>query len=328
MSLRQAAGQHIVFAYSGTTPPAALKRRIAHGEAAGVIVSARNVRSVASLRRQMAALQAIHNRRDPDAEFHPLLVMVAQEGGRLRQLPGPPSHGAADTPSVYAASRNGSSAAKVLRKAGVNVDLAPVVDVARPGSVLESEGRTYGRDPAVVAKRAAWFAGALRAGSILPVYSHFPGLGAATAGAAERIDLPLSTLRAVDLSVYAELYRDAVMASTAIYPRVDPLPAAFSRRWITRELRKRLHYGDNVVLTDDLQAPELAKYGSPADLAVLAVRAGVDIPVFARSYAAGAQAAAGIERAVRTGALKRVDVEAGAERVDDWRESLVIGDGP
>jgi beta-N-acetylhexosaminidase len=321
MTLRQAIGQHMIFAYSGTTPPRALKRRIARGEAAGVILSARNVRSVASLRRQMAALQAIHNRREPGAEFHPLLVILAQEGGGIRQLPG--SH----TASSNAAGRSGEAAAKLLRKAGVNADLAPVVDVARPGSLLESEGRTYSRDPAVVADRAAAFAGALRAWGILPVYSHFPGLGAATSAGPARIDLPLSKLRAVDLRVYAELWPDAVMASTAIYPRVDPRPAAFSRRWITGELRKRLDYGNIVVLTDDLQAPWLAKYGTPAELAVLALRAGVDIPVFARDYTTGARAAAGLERAVRRGELERADIDAGAERVLDWRESLVVGDG-
>jgi beta-N-acetylhexosaminidase len=328
MSLRQAIGQHMVFAYSGPTPPPALKRRIARGEAAGVILSARNVRSIASLRRQMAALQAI-KRRGPNAdEFHPLLVMVAEEGGKVRQLAGPPSRGATDTSSVNAAGRSGEATAKLLKKAGVNVDLAPVVDVARPGSLLESEGRTYSRDPAVVAKRAGGFAGGLPAWGILPVYTHFPGLGAATIGAPARIDLPLSTLRAIDLRVYAELWPDAVMASTAIYPRVDPRPAAFSRRWITDELRKRLDYGNIVVLTDDLQAPWLAKYGSPDELAVLALRAGVDMPVFAQDYMTGARAAEGLDRAVRSGALKRADIEAGAQRVLDWRQSLLVGDGP
>jgi beta-N-acetylhexosaminidase len=326
MTLRQVIGQHTVFAYSGTTPPGALKRRIARGEAAGVILSSRNVRSIKSLHRQMAALQAINNRRDPDAEFHPLLVMVAQEGGQVRQLPGPPSRGAADTPSVNAAHDTGAAASKLLKKAGVNVDLAPVVDVARPGSLLETEGRTYSRDPAVVAKRAAWFAGALRAYDLLPVYAHFPGLGAATTEDPTRINLPLSTLRAIDMRVYDELYRDAVMVSSAIYPRVDPRPAVFSRRWITGELRHRLHYRDTVVLSDDLEA--LASYGSPARLAVLALRAGVDMPVFAHDYATGARAAAGLERAVRSGKLKRADVEAGAKRVLEWRESRLIGGGP
>jgi beta-N-acetylhexosaminidase len=230
--------------------------------------------------------------------------------------------------SAVAAGRSGDAAAELLEKAGVNVDLAPVVDVARPGSVLESEGRTYSRDPAVAGERANWFASALRAHGILPVYSHFPGLGAATTEGPTRIDLPLSELRAIDLRVYAKIWPDAVMASTAIYPRVDPRPAAFSRRWITGELRKRLDYGNIVVLTDDLQAPWLANYSSPAQLAVLALRAGVDMPVFAQDYATGARAAAGLERAVRSGALKRTDIEAGAERVLDWRQSLVVGDGP
>ena len=52
------------------------------------------------------------------------------------------------------------------------------------------------------------------------------------------------------------------------------------------------------------------------------------MPVFAQDYATGARAAEGLERAVRSGSLKRADVEAGAQRVLHWRESLVVGDGP
>jgi len=54
----------------------------------------------------------------------------------------------------------------------------------------------------------------------------------------------------------------------------------------------------------------------------------VDMPVFAQDYATGARAAASLERAVRSGALKRAVIDAGAKRVLDWRESLVVGDGP
>ncbi|HWI71285.1 MAG TPA: glycoside hydrolase family 3 N-terminal domain-containing protein, partial [Baekduia sp.] len=213
---------------------------------------------------------------------------------------------------------------RLLRRAGVNVDLAPVVDVARPGAALETEARTYGRDAATVAQRAGAFADGLKAAGVAPVLKHFPGFGAATVNTddgAARVDLPLSQLRAVDATPYARLKPRAVMLSTAIYPRVDPRPAAFSRRWVTGELRGRLKFG-GVAMTDDLQAAAVTKFGTPAQLAFFALRAGVDLPLFAKDYTTGARAAAGLERAVRSGALKRADLDAGAHRVLAWRLAL------
>jgi beta-N-acetylhexosaminidase len=320
-TLRQAVGQRFVFAYSGLTPPRALERRIARGEAAGVILFARNIRSVAQVRRTVARLQAIKR---PEGLDVPLLVMADQEGGDVRRLPGPPAAGAAATPSAAAARANGRAAGRLLRRAGVNVDLAPVVDIGRADRALATEGRTYDDDaPGVIAKAGA-FADGLRAASVEPVLKHFPGFGAAsvnTDDGAVRIDLPLARLRATDLQPYAEIATRAVMLSTAIYPRVDPRPAAFSQRWVTGELRRRLHF-TGVVMTDDLQTPAVARFGTPAQLAFFAIKAGVDLPLFAKDYKTGARAAAGLERAVRSGALTRARLDAGAHRVLRWRLTL------
>jgi beta-N-acetylhexosaminidase len=321
LTLRQSIGQHLVFAYAGLTPPKALERRIARGEAAGVILFSRNVRSAAQVRATVARLQRIER---PPAVDAPLLVMADQEGATVRRIPGAPAQGASATPGAAAARRNGAAAARTLRAAGVNVDVAPVVDVARPGAALEDEGRTYGRDAKTVAQRAGAFADGLRAGGVEPVLKHFPGFGAAsinTDDGAARVDLPLSTLRAIDLKPYAELKPRAVMLSTAIYPRVDPRPAAFSRRWVTRELRGRLGFG-GVAVTDDLQAAAVAQFGTPSQLALFALGAGVDLPLFAQTYEAGAQAAAGLERAVRAGALERTALDAGTQRVLTWRTAI------
>jgi beta-N-acetylhexosaminidase len=321
LTLRQTIGQRMVFAYSGRHPPAALRRRIARGEAAGVILFSRNVRSVAAVRSQIVKLQRIKR---PAAVDAPLLVLVDQEGGEVRRLPGPPAAGAAATPTVAAARANGRAAGRLLRGAGVTVDLAPVVDVARAGgsgSALEGEGRTYGRDAATVTARAGAFAAGLRAAGVEPVLKHFPGFGAATINTdngAARVDLPLTTLRAVDGAPYRRLKPRAVMLSTAIYPRVDPRPAAFSRRWVTGELRGHLHF-TGVAMTDDLQTPAVARFGTPAQLAFFAMDAGVDVPLFAKDYETGARAAAGLERAVRNGALTRARLDAGARRVLRWR---------
>jgi beta-N-acetylhexosaminidase len=321
LTLRQAVGQHMVFAYSGLTPPRALRQRIARGEAAGVILFGRNIRSVAQVKATVARLQAIKRPAGLDA---PLLVMVDHEGGPVRRLPGPPAKGASETPSPAAARAYGRATGGLLRRAGVNVDLAPVVDVGRADSALANEGRVYDDDaPNVIAKAGA-FAQGLQAAGVAPVLKHFPGFGAAsvnTDNGVARIDLPLGTLRAVDLEPYERVKAPAVMLSTAIYPRVDPRPAAFSRRWATTELRDRLKFA-GVTITDDLQAAAVARYGSPAQLAYFAVRAGVDLPLFAKDYTAGARAAAGLQRAVEQHALRRADVEAGAKRVLAWRADL------
>ncbi|WP_445150895.1 glycoside hydrolase family 3 N-terminal domain-containing protein [Baekduia sp. Peel2402] len=321
LTLRQAIGQRFVFAYSGLRPPRALERRISRGEAAGVILFGRNVRSVAQVRATVKRLQAIKRPAGLDA---PLLVMVDHEGGPVRRLPGPPAKGAAETPSPAAARAYGRAAGDLLRSAGVNVDLAPVVDVARADSALANEGRTYDDDVVNVVAKAGAFAEGLKAAGVAPVLKHFPGFGAATINTdngAARVDLSLSALRATDLVPYQRIRAPAVMLSTAIYPRVDPRPAAFSARWVRDELHGRLKFG-GVTITDDLQTPAVAKYGSPAQLAFFAVKAGVDLPLFAKDYTAGARAAAGLERAVRSGALSRAVVEAGARRVLGWRGAL------
>ena len=77
----------MIFAYDDLQPPPTLRRRIARGEAAGVILFARNVRSAGQVRSAMRSLQAIDRPRGLRA---PLIVMVDQEGGPVRRIPGAP----------------------------------------------------------------------------------------------------------------------------------------------------------------------------------------------------------------------------------------------
>ena len=317
LTIRQAVGQHMVFAYDGLRPPAALRRRIARGEAAGVILFARNVRSAGQLRATMRSLQAI---RRPPGLRAPLIVMADQEGGPVRRIPGAPRRAAASVETPGQARADGEAAARTLRGAGVNMDLAPVADVARPGAALERERRTYSSSASTVATRARAFADGLRAGGVRATAKHYPGFGAATLNtdnAPQRIGLSLATLRTVDAAPFARLIAggvDAVMLSTAVYPALDERPAAFSARWIGAELRGRLRFR-GVTITDDLGTPAVASFGSLARRAVLAVDAGIDLPLFAASYRAGAQAAEGLLAAARDGSLDAGTLRAQARRV-------------
>jgi beta-N-acetylhexosaminidase len=324
LTVPQLVGQHMVFAYDGLVAPQALRRRIARGEAAGVILFARNVRSAEQVRGVVRGLQAI---RRPPGLRAPLLVMADQEGGPVRRIPGGPVRAAADVATARQARADGRAAARTLRAAGVNMDLAPVADVARSGSALARERRVYGASPARVASLAAAFARGLHAGNVRATAKHYPGFGAAgvnTDNAPVRIGATLGILRAVDEPPFAALIAggvDAVMASTAIYPALDGRPAAFSGRWIGGELRGRLRFG-GVVVADDLATPAVDAYGSLGHRAVLAVGTGVDLPLFAGGYASGALAAEGLLAAARRGELGEAALRAGAQRVLELRQRL------
>jgi beta-N-acetylhexosaminidase len=327
LSTRQLVGQHMVLSYAGPTPPAALERRIRAGEVAGVILFARNIASRARLRATIARLQAIPR---PAGLGAPLLVMIDQEGGLVKRLSGAPSRSPAAvgrTGSTAVARAEGTATARNLRGVGVNVNLAPVLDTGRPGSFSEQLGRSYSRDPAKVAALGTAFAGALRAGSVAATAKHFPGIGVPRVdedAVASRIGLSQATLRRIDEAPFAAAIRariDLVMLATAIYPAFDRLPALFSRRLATDELRGRLGF-TGVSITDDLETAAASQYGSPATQARMSTRAGADLLLFAQSYARGTQAEEGLIRDARAGRVSTAELRNSAARVLALRASL------
>ena len=211
----------------------------------------------------------------------PLLLMVDQEGGPVKRLPGaprrsPPEIAATGDPAT--ALDEGKATAATLREAGMNVDLAPVLDVPRPGGALAAEGRGFGASPAQVAVvRDALRARPAR-GGVAATAKHFPGFGAAevnTDAAAVRIDVPASELRRIDQAPFRwaiDAGVDLVMLSSAVYPALDPRPAVLSRRIATGELRDRLGFR-GVSISDDLQTPAFGAWGGSPGAAVRATRA-------------------------------------------------------
>ena len=327
MTPTQLAGQRIVAGYRGYKPPPGLVRRIRRGEVGGVILFRHNVKSRDQVAHVMARLQSVPRPHDVD---EPLLVMVDQEGGSVVRIPGAPRRSAAEigaAGSTRAARAAGRAAGRNLRAARVNVNLAPVVDVARGGSAIERERRAYGRDAGKVARLAGAFAEGLSRAGVLASPKHFPGFGAAAYNTDfERVRIRVSRphLRAWDERPYVELFRRGVrlvMLSTAIYTALDPSrPAALSRQVATNELRGHLGF-TGVSMTDALGTPATAPYGSAAKVSVLAAQAGVDLMLYA-SYATGKAATRHLARAIRRGRVTRADAEESLRRVLEVRHNL------
>lgn len=306
----QLAGQRIVFSFSGTVPPAALEARIRRGEASAVILFGGNIRSVAHARRLVRRLQAIPR---PAGMRRPVRVMVDQEGGPVRRIPGGPVRSAARLGGLdrdATARAAGRAAAAALRSIGANVNLAPVVDVARPGAAMAREGRSFGARPSSVSRLAAAYLSGLRQRGILGTAKHYPGFGAArvnTDDAPVTITLSRGELRRVDQRPYDLLIRRGVpliMLSTAIYRALDRRPAALSGRIATVELRRRQGFR-GVSISDALDTPALARFGGPGRTAVAAARAGTDLLIYATGYRAGDRAARAIAGAIRSGTISR-----------------------
>ena len=152
------------------------RRWSARAAIAGVILFAENFPSREAGRSAIAELQAI---RRPPGLRDPLLVMIDQEGGLVKRIDGAPTASAAQMGARGAAfaREQGARTAANLRDAGVNVDLAPVLDVARPGSDTEETERGFGSSAASVAATAIPFATALQEGGVAATAKHFPGLG-------------------------------------------------------------------------------------------------------------------------------------------------------
>ena len=329
LPLGQLAGQRVVAGFQGTEVPAALRRTIRSGGLAGVILFAENLPTRAGGRQLVRRLQAIPR---PPGLPDPLLVMVDQEGGLVKRIGGAPSASAAEMGARGAAfSRSqGRATAANLRGVGVNVDLAPVLDVARPGGTIATTHRGFGSTPSRVVATGVAFAEGLWSGGVAATAKHFPGLGAArqnTDFAVERIGLSKTMLRRVDEAPFRRFVDaggDLVMLGTAVYPAFSPRPAAFARQIATGELRSRLGF-EGVSITDAMETVAVRDFGGAAKAGTAAARAGTDLLLFA-DFRAAARARRALRRGLRSGALDRVAFEISASRVlrlrrqlqDDW----------
>jgi beta-N-acetylhexosaminidase len=325
LSPKLLAGQRVVVGVNGTSVGAGLRSAIREGQIAGVVLFAGNFPTRAAGARLIARLQAIPR---PAKLRDPLLIMVDQEGGQVKRLSGAPTASAAAMGARGAAfsREQGKRTAANLRDVGVNVDLAPVLDVARPGGVIAETERGFGSNSARVANTAVAFGGALQHGGIAATGKHFPGFGAArenTDFSVERINLSKQELRQIDEAPYDRFIKMGgalVMLSTAVYPALSNRPAAFTRAIATGELRHRLGF-KGVTITDALETPAVEHFGSTSKAAVAGARAGADLLLYAQPGPARVAWKALVEK-LRSGALDRAEFEQAVERVLDLRAEL------
>ena len=317
-TLGQLVGQRLIVAMRGTTPSNALLARVRAGEVGGVILFGGNVRNAPQVRAlTQALLTAARAGGQPS-----LLIAVDQEGGATRRLAwAPPLRVAAElgrlTPAEVRA--EGKATADALQAVGVNVDLAPVVDVPRGrNSFIAAQARAFSTDPQRVASLATAFAGGLADGGVAATAKHFPGLGRAQVSTdvqAVAVLAPRARLNA-DLLPYGRLIGAGVpmvMLSNATYTALDAKPAAWSPA-VQTLLRRTLGF-TGVTITDALDAVAPTHGRSVRSAAVLAAQAGVDLLLVAGSEAESDAVYRRLVDAAEAGKIPRPGLERSFARI-------------
>jgi beta-N-acetylhexosaminidase len=309
--LRRLAAGLFMVGFPGTAPPPETVALVEQG-LAGVIYFARNVTGASQLARMTADLV----KRAPG----PLLVAADEEGGivsrlprGLARMPGAMALGATGDPEL--ARRVGRALASQLLAVGINVDLAPVLDLGAARSAIGV--RSFAADPeAVAAFASAWITG-LQDGGVLGVAKHFPGLG--TTPVDSHLDRPVLPPPDRDVIPYraaAAAQVAAVMVCHAAFPSIDPAgePASRSRPLIEGLLRNELGF-QGLVMTDCLEMKGATADVTVPEAAVLSLAAGADLALISHSTDLQTAAVDAVAEALGDGRLPLERARRARERI-------------
>jgi beta-N-acetylhexosaminidase len=306
--------------FVGTTPPAWLRRRLANG-LGGVTLFSRNIVDPA----QVAALTAALRAENPD-----VVVAVDEEAGDVTRLesrtgssrPGNLALGAVDDPELTEAVAR--DLGHELAAVGVTLNYAPDADVNSNADNPVIGVRSFGADPALVARHtAAWVRG-LQSAGVAACAKHFPGHGNTSVDshhAAPMIEASRDELFAVELRPFqaaVEAGVRSIMSAHLFVPAIDPdFPATLSRRLLTDLVRDELGF-DGVIVTDGIEMAAVARPYGLAGAAVRALVAGADVICVGGETADEQTAIAlrdAIVDAVATGTLAEERLAEAADRV-------------
>jgi beta-N-acetylhexosaminidase len=289
MTEAQRVGQLLMVGLAGDEP--ALVARAVRAHHFGSLLfgttstaGAAGIRLITSAAQSLVSAQATANVR--------FFVAANQEGGEVQALQGP---GFSTMPSAVVQGllrpaeleQQAAAWGRELRSAGVNLNLAPVMDVVPRGTDSQNQPvgmlqREFGHDPASVAAHGVAFLRGMEQAEVATTAKHFPGLGRVYGNTDFTAGIVDTTTTAND--PYLQPFHAAieagvpfVMVSLATYARIDPYHlAVFSPRVMRRILRQQMGFR-GVIISDDLGATAAVARIPPATRAIDFLIAGGDL---------------------------------------------------
>jgi len=324
--------QLVMLGYDRPTLDAATRSRLARG-VGGVFLHGDALGPVEQVRALTREIQG--------CAPHPLLpffVAVDQEGGRVQGW-GPPHREAIPAAARlgWEVERSGEllevtllavEVGRALAEGGVNLDFAPVLDVAtNPDNPIIGE-RSFGPRPELVARVAGAFVEGLQAAGVLACGKHFPGHGDTDLDshlALPAVSHDVERLEEVELLPFrAALAQglEVIMTAHVLYPAWDPdHPATLSSRIVGGLLRDELGF-DGVVVTDDLKMAGVRDRHDLVEAALLALDAGCDVVLSCTEPERQDELLEGLEEARHNGRLTEERIRESLRRIvavkDGW----------
>ncbi len=328
MTLEQKAGQVMAFGFDGVAFTPELRAMVEQLHPGGLVLFARNVESPRQLAQLNTDLQRIAKANgDPG-----IIISIDQEGGRVARLrkengfaefPSAQSIGASSDPTGTARQIARAMAVE-MKVAGINMDLAPVLDVNNNPANPVINDRSFGADPALVAACGIAFIETLQAEGIMAVGKHFPGHGDVSVDS--HVALPIvphdrARLDAVEFVPFKSAIRTGVagmMSAHIAFPAIESTPnlaATLSRKVMTDLLRDQMKFA-GIRMTDSLEMGALQTSGYPVPAAAItALQAGADLLLFNCGHAMNRQAHAAIVDAALRGEIPAARLDEAVRRV-------------
>ncbi len=335
-ALEEQIGQCLVAGFQGHTPSPQIVDLIENHHLGGVILFSRNIQDAAQLLELTTALQETARRA---GHRYPLLIAVDQENGIVRRL----SRGATEFPGNMALGAAGSESlayevawatGRELRAAGVNFNLAPVLDVNNNPSNPVIGVRSFGEDPGDVARLGAAAVRGYKDAGVITSVKHFPGHGDTATDS--HLALPvvphdLSRLEAVELPPFIagiEAGAESVMIAHLHLPSLMPddgLPSTVSPEVIRGLLREHLGFR-GLVVSDCLEMSAVADGVGTQQALVLALAAGTDLVFVSHTYERQLGGLHAVRAALESGQLSEEVVRTAAGRVQDLKARYLSWD--
>ena len=329
-----ALGQLFLIGFAGLTVDAGhpVVAAISRYDLGGVILfdrelngSRRNIESPGQLRELTVALQGFSQT--------PLFIAVDQEGGRVCRLkeedgfaPTVPAKFLGDQDDPVTTRRHAEEMARELAAFGINLNLAPVVDMdlnpANP--IIGRYLRSFGSGAQRVVSHAGAFIDAHHQHNIACCLKHFPGHGSAAGDSHLGFVDNSDQWRPAELEPYQQLIAaglaDSLMTAHVVNRQLDPsgLPATLSAPVLSGLLRGRLGFA-GVIISDDLQMRAISDQWSYEEAVTGALLAGVDMlivcNILAQEEDAVGRGIRAVEQLLRTGRISAEQVRASLARI-------------
>jgi beta-N-acetylhexosaminidase len=328
MTSREKIGQLFMIGFLGTTVTPELAALIRDYKPGGVILFSRNLESV----EQIVQLTNDLQRCSPKV---PLLISIDQEGGRVSRLPEgftifPPCELIGRCHSGELAYAAAATIAKELRAVGINMNMAPVLDVnSNPDNPVIGD-RAFGSSSDVVGEMGLVTAAGLQDHKIVACGKHFPGHGDTSADSHKELPVVEAFRERLEVVEFPPFRRAAaagiatMMTAHVLYKALDDrLPATLSPDIVTHVLREQMQY-EGVVLTDDLEMHAIVDHYGPGDAAVLALLAGCDMLLICKDRDREIAAFEAVEKAVASGAIDTPRLDRSVMRIQRVKQRFLF----